>query len=93
MASSKGCACAPSAPRHDVRLADSSTECDITLSNPSRNHTAGQNGLRKPVPEVVPDVPVPQDNGPQLTVRDVVVDLNLVGCNAGASVGEARVAP
>jgi hypothetical protein len=42
---------------------------------------------------VVPDVPVPQDNGPQLTVRDVAVDLNLVGCNAGASVGEARVAP
>jgi hypothetical protein len=36
-----------------------------------------RNGLSKPVPTPVPTVPVSQDNGPQMTVRDLVARLNL----------------
>ena len=43
-----------------------------------------RNGLRKPLPKPVLEVPVPQDNGPQLTVRDVVSGLNLRHCDANA---------
>ncbi len=44
-----------------------------------------RNGLRKPVPKAAPEVVVPQDHGPQLTVRDVVVGLNLGDCGGGAT--------
>ena len=50
-------------------------------------------GLRKPIPKPVLAVPVPQDNGPQMTVRDLVASLNLGDGDAGVPAREAHVAP
>jgi hypothetical protein len=43
-----------------------------------------RDGLRKPIPKLVLELAAPQDNGPQLTVRDLVASLNLGDRNAGA---------
>ncbi|HBO3862304.1 helix-turn-helix transcriptional regulator [Pseudomonas aeruginosa] len=43
-----------------------------------------RNGLRKPTPKAAPEMVVPEELGPQLTVRDVVVSLSLGGCDGGA---------
>ncbi len=48
-----------------------------------------RSGLRKPLPKPVPEVPAPQDNEPQLTVRDVVAGLNLDHCDACVPEGSA----
>lgn len=52
-----------------------------------------RNGLRKPIPKPVLAVPVPQDNEPQMTVRDLVASLNLGNGDASVPAREAHVAP
>ena len=51
-----------------------------------------RNGLHKPIPRAVAEVPAPQKNEPQLTVRDVVVSLNLGDCDGDPAMGGARTA-
>ncbi len=43
-----------------------------------------RNGLRKPVPKAAPKMVVPEELGPQPTVRDVAASLSLGGCDGGA---------
>lgn len=50
-----------------------------------------RNGLRKPVPKAAPEVVVPEDHGPQLTVRDVVAGLNLGNCGDSATAETAQL--
>ena len=51
-----------------------------------------RDGLRKPIPKPVLETHAPQDNGPQLTVRDLVASLNLGDGDAGVPPREAHVA-
>ncbi|WP_448508045.1 helix-turn-helix transcriptional regulator [Immundisolibacter sp.] len=52
-----------------------------------------RNGLRKPIPKPVLAMPAPQDNGPQMTVRDLVASLNLGDGDTGFPAREAHVDP
>ena len=52
-----------------------------------------RDGLRKPIPKPVLETHAPQDNGPQLTVRDLVASLNLGDRNAGTPAGKSHIAP
>ena len=54
-----------------------------------------RHGLRKHAPRTVPEAstePELQESGPQLTVRDVVVSLNLGDCDGDPAMGGARTA-
>ncbi len=52
-----------------------------------------RDGLREPLPKPVPEVTVPQENGPQMTVRDLVASLQLGDGDAGGLARESHTSP